>query len=74
MTFDARAWRLRFGARLFELRTARDLTQFELAELAGLDRRAIIRYERLEQIPRLDAAVQLASALGVTLDELACGR
>ena len=65
-----REWQARFGARLYELRTARELTQEELSEMAGITRRAVIFYERSEQIPRLDVAIKLARALGVTLDGL----
>ena len=47
------------------------LTQRALAELVGIDVRQIRRYESGEQQPVLAAAVRLAAALGVTLDELA---
>ncbi|HEX6022419.1 MAG TPA: helix-turn-helix transcriptional regulator [Solirubrobacter sp.] len=47
------------------------LTQAALAERVGVHVRQIRRYERGEQQPVLGVAVRLATALGVSLDELA---
>jgi DNA-binding XRE family transcriptional regulator len=48
-----------------------NLSQAELARAAGVHVRQIRRYESGEQQPVLAAAVKMAAALGVTLDELA---
>src|SRR3954468_20272987 len=56
------------------IRTQREelnLSQAELARAAGVHPRQIRRYESGEQQPVLAVAVRMASALGVTLDELA---
>src|SRR5262245_1996343 len=52
-------------------RTDLGLSQSELAEAAGVHLRQIRRYESGEQQPVLGVAVRLASALGVTVNELA---
>jgi transcriptional regulator with XRE-family HTH domain len=62
-----------FGEVLRRLRQEAGLSQAGLAAAAGIHRRQIHRYESGEQQPALDVAQRLASALGVTLDELAGG-
>lgn len=47
------------------------LSQAELASRLGVDRRQVRRYETGESQPTLVAARALATALGITLDELA---
>ena len=57
----------------FTLKTARlnkKLTQVELADKSGITQQNISLYENSDKMPMLDTAVKLASALGVTLDEL----
>src|SRR3954465_12046535 len=56
------------------IRTRREdlhLPQAELARAAGVHVRQIRRYESGEQQPVLGVAVRMASALGVSVDELA---
>src|SRR3954469_19869474 len=62
-----------FGDVLRRLRQEAGLSQAGLAAAAGIHLRQIHRYESGEQQPALDVAHRLASALGVTLDELAGG-
>ena len=62
-----------FGDVLRRLRQEAGLSQAGLAAAAGVHLRQIHRYESGEQQPALDVAQRLASALGVTLDELAGG-
>ena len=52
------------------LRKKRQLTQEALAELAGVTRQTIAKWESGESVPDLSLAGQLAAALDVTLDEL----
>jgi transcriptional regulator with XRE-family HTH domain len=52
-------------------RSALGLSQSELAETVGLDKRQIRRYEAGEAQPSLLVAKGLAAALGISLDELA---
>lgn len=59
-----------FGQRLRELRQARDLTQTELAALAGVSRQLVGAVETGRHLPRVDAALALARALGETVEAL----
>lgn len=52
-------------------RTRKNLTQQQLADLAGVTSRQIGRYEEGSQAPTLPVAVKLADALGISLTELA---
>ena len=52
------------------LRKKRSLTQEALAELVGVTRQTIAKWESGESAPDLPLAGRLASALDVTLDEL----
>ena len=54
-------------------RAAIGLTQAQLAEAAGIDKRQIRRYEAGETYPTLPVAMAIARVLGVSLDELAGG-
>jgi transcriptional regulator with XRE-family HTH domain len=60
-----------FKDRLRELRTAKGLTQMQLAAAAGLTLSSVTQMEigKVES-PRLDTLRKLAGALGCTLDEL----
>lgn len=64
-----------FGERLRSFRKAQDKgkgwTQAQLAELAGVSLRAVIKIERGENEPNWTTAVALAKALGVRLDDFA---
>lgn len=62
-----------FAERLRTLRNARGLTQEQLAELAGLNRVTIARYETAEHLPRYRTLVALAGALGVGPERLIGG-
>lgn len=61
-----------FGERLKQARTDRGMTQYELAELAGLPRETVGRIERKRNTAYLYTAIVLARALNVSLDWL-CG-
>jgi DNA-binding XRE family transcriptional regulator len=51
---------------LFELRTAADLSQARLAEIAGVDRKTINRIENGHFSPAIDTIVRLSVALGIS--------
>lgn len=55
---------------LKNLRIRRGLTQVRLAELTGISRINIVRYENQEINPGLDACVRIADILGCTVDDL----
>jgi transcriptional regulator with XRE-family HTH domain len=59
------------GKRLQQLRQDRGLTQTRLAELAGVPFRSLQNWEYGRRTLLFDAAIKLADALGITLDELA---
>ena len=57
-----------------EMRSARGITQSDLAEIIGTTEAAISRYENGKREPRLAIVAKLADALGCTIDELIEGR
>lgn len=59
-----------FSSRLKKARLNKQLSQRDLASLAGLDPAQISRYEAGVNIPRGDIATKLAEALGVTYEFL----
>ena len=59
------------GQRLQRLRQAAGLSQPQLAEAAAVPVASLRNWEQGRRLPQLDAAARLASALGVSLDELA---
>lgn len=54
-----------FGARVREFRKARGLTQHQLAESAGIDRKTINRIENSRYSPSLTNVFAIADALNV---------
>jgi transcriptional regulator with XRE-family HTH domain len=59
-----------FGERLFALRTARGLTQVDLAKAMGTTQRVISYYETKGELPTPDFLVALVRILGTSADEL----
>lgn len=61
-----------FSLRLREARERKELTQKQLAELAKVTAASISAYEKINSAksPSIDIAIQLAKALGVSLDWL----
>jgi transcriptional regulator with XRE-family HTH domain len=57
-----------FAGRLLELRSKAGLTQWQLAEKAGVKRDAIARWERGMREPSWSNVVALANALAVSTD------
>ena len=53
-----------------EVRQKKEITQKDLAERIGIDYQTISAYENYRQIPSLERAIQIAHALGVTMDDL----
>lgn len=62
-----------FGKNLSRVRRRSGISQEELAVRASLHRTEIGLLERGERLPRIDTALKLAGALGVSLDELIAG-
>ena len=62
-----------FGHRLKILKADRGMTATELAERSGITRQMVSNYVNGSAIPGLSTACKLASALGVSVDDLADG-
>ena len=58
------------GRNLQKLRKQKNLTQEALAEMAGVTRQTVAKWETEESSPDLAAAGRLAAALEVSLDDL----
>ena len=61
------------GNRIKEIRTAKGWTQAKLAEASGVEPSNISHIERAATKLSLPTLVNIANALGVTLDEIAFG-
>ena len=59
-----------FGHRLRVLLADRGMSQVELAEQAGVSRQAVNNYMTRGTSPSLSRAVDIARALGVSVDDL----
>ena len=59
-----------FGTVCRDIRTARGLSQKEVAEAGGLEQSRVSEIERDRYLPGLDLAVRVAKGLGVTLTEV----
>lgn len=57
---------------LKKIRTQRDVSQAQLAQLAGVSQQLISRIEAEEEghSPRLESLVNIGNALGVSVDDL----
>jgi DNA-binding XRE family transcriptional regulator len=63
--------RLRLGAALRELRHRRGLSQQQVADMAGVDRKSVVRVEAGQYAINIDRLWLLADSLSVSLTELA---
>ena len=61
------------GKRVREVRTQQSLSQAELAELANVTPQYISHVETAKKKASLQALVDIANGLGITLDELLSG-
>ncbi|WP_347240197.1 helix-turn-helix transcriptional regulator [Thermus sp.] len=61
------------GRRLASFRRARNFTQEDLAELAGLDRSYVSQLERGLANPSLEVLLRIAQALEIDVCALVCG-
>lgn len=62
-----------FGKNLKKIRSTKGLTQAELAEKAQISPQMVSSYEKMKKDPSLTNAVNIAAALGVSLDSLVTG-
>lgn len=61
---------IKFAERLTELRKKKGLSQEQLAELLGVSRQAVSKWERAEATPDLDNLILLSRLYEISLDEL----
>jgi len=59
-----------FGLRLSQIRTAKGITQRELAKITGISPRMIAHYETLVQTPSVVMVTRITKALKITVDDL----
>ena len=62
--------RRELGARIRELRKERNLTQFQLGEMAGSDHNYIYEIENGKKSPTIDTLCRIADALDVRVNDL----
>lgn len=55
---------------LRKLRREREITQAALADSAGISQAAIAAIEKGDQVPKLDTALRIAGALGLSVEAL----
>ena len=55
---------------LAAIRKRKGMTQAQLADLAGITRVSVARYETTDRNPNVNTAKRLARALGVSVSEL----
>jgi len=53
-----------------EFRNQKGITQVELAEKMSITQSTLSKYERGEKTPSLERTIEIASILGITVDEL----
>ena len=58
------------GNRIYELRKEKGLSQKELGALIGVSNKAVSKWETGAAAPKTETIIKLASALGVTVEEL----
>lgn len=61
------------GSRIYELRTAKNLSQGDLAEVLDVSRQSVSKWETDASVPELDKLVKLCDLFGVSMDELVRG-
>ena len=67
----ATEWEAKMAERLKRMREAAGLSQAQLAKRAGVPLRTYQEWEYARRTPLLSAAVKLAAALDVSIDQLA---
>lgn len=64
---------MKLNERIYTLRTARKMSQGDLAEALGISRQSISKWETGTAVPEIDNLVRLSEIFGITLDELIKG-
>ena len=61
---------MNLGKNIYELRTAKNLSQADLAEMLDVSRQSVSKWETDTAIPDLDKLIKMSEVFDVTLDEL----
>jgi len=61
---------MNIGKNIYELRTAKNLSQGDLADLLDVSRQSVSKWETDAAIPDLDKLMKMCDVFGVSLDEL----
>ena len=61
---------MNLGEKIYELRTARNLSQGDVADALDVSRQSVSKWENNSAVPDLDKIIKLAELFGVSLDEL----
>ena len=64
---------MNLGENVFQLRTAQNRSQTELADLLGVSRQSVSKWENNTAIPDLERLINMSHIFSVTLDELVFG-
>ncbi len=64
---------MNLGEKIYQLRTSKNLSQGDLAEMLEVSRQSISKWENNSAVPDLDKIVKLSEIFGVSLDELVKG-
>lgn len=67
---EAEEYRKKVGKRLYQIRTALELNQRELARKADLSQSAIAQFENGDRLPSTSALHSLCGALGIPMERL----
>lgn len=66
--------RVNLGERIYQLRTAKNLSQGALADALDVSRQSISKWENNTAVPELEKLVKLSEIFEVTLDQLVTGK
>lgn len=61
---------MRLGENIYSLRTARSMSQGDLANALDVSRQSVSKWENNSAVPELDKLMKMSELFGVTLDEL----
>ena len=64
---------MNLGETIYKLRTDKQMSQGELAELLEVSRQSISKWENNSAVPELDKLIRLSEIFEVSLDELVKG-
>lgn len=65
---------MNLGESIYRLRTARNMSQGDLADALDVSRQSVSKWENNMAVPDLDKLEKMSALFGITLDELVTGR